>query len=35
MTTENTAIAWGRDFEAALKDSGGNHVLVDFSAAPM
>jgi hypothetical protein len=31
------AIAWGRDFEAAMKDSAGadRHVLIDFTAAPM
>jgi hypothetical protein len=30
-------IAWQHDLEQALKDSssGGTHVLVDFSAAPM
>jgi hypothetical protein len=35
MTTINKEITWERDFEAALKRSGGKPVLLDFSAAPM
>jgi hypothetical protein len=35
MTTLNKEIAWERDFDAAQKHSGGKHLLVDFSAAPM
>jgi hypothetical protein len=35
MATTHKEITWERDFEAALKNSGGKHVLVDFSAAPM
>ncbi len=34
MTTAHKEIAWERDFEAA-RQLGGNHVLVDFTAAPM
>lgn len=28
-------IDWQRDFESALGDAKGRHVLLDFSAAPM
>lgn len=35
MTTANKEITWERDFDAVLKNAGGTHVLVDFSAAPM
>jgi hypothetical protein len=35
MTTANKTITWERDFDAAQKRGGGNHLLVDFSAAPM
>jgi hypothetical protein len=35
MATAQKEITWERNFEAALEHSGGKHVLVDFSAAPM
>jgi hypothetical protein len=34
MTTAHKEITWERDFDAALK-RGAQHVLLDFSAAPM
>jgi hypothetical protein len=35
MSIANKEITWERDFDAAQKHSGGKHLLVDFSAAPM
>ena len=35
MQTAQKAITWERDFDAAQKRTGGKHLLVDFSAAPM
>lgn len=35
MTTVHKEITWERDLDAALKNSGGKHVIVDFTAAPM
>ena len=35
MTTAHKQITWERTLEAAQKQAGGKHLLVDFSAAPM
>jgi hypothetical protein len=35
MSTAHKEITWERDFDAALKRSGGKQLLLDFSAAPM
>ena len=35
MTTAHKEITWERDFEAAQQRSGGKHLLLDFTAAPM
>ena len=35
MAIASKEIAWERGFDAAQQHSGGKHLLVDFSAAPM
>jgi hypothetical protein len=35
MATAHKEITWERDFDTALTRGGAQHVLLDFSAAPM
>ena len=35
MAIAHKEITWERDFDAALNHSGGKHVILDFTAAPM